>query len=64
MTDHLDTTPGPLYIYGVREDCTHVFLFTWTLTEQTGLRRARMDAKEFGREKEFVDYVAKDGPIR
>lgn len=59
----VDTTPGPLYIYGVRADGTHVFLFTWTLTEHLGLQRARREAKEFKRDKEFVDYVAKDGPI-
>lgn len=59
----LDGKLGPLYIYGVRADGTHVFLFTWTLTEHLGLLRARREAKEFHRDKEFVDYVAKDGPI-
>lgn len=59
----LDTKPGPLYIYGVRADGTYAFLFTWTLTEQMGLRHARLSAKESGREKEFLEYVARDSPI-
>ena len=60
----LDTKPGPLYIYGVRADGTHAFLFTWTLTELLGLQRARREAILFKRDKEFVDYVAKDEPIK
>ena len=63
MPGDIDNKLGPLYIYGVRADGTHVFLFTWTLTELLGLQRARREAKQFKRDKEFVDYVAKDGPI-
>jgi hypothetical protein len=51
---------GPIYIYGVRADDTYVFLFTWTLTPEMGIQRARREAKLFGREKEFVDYVAEE----
>lgn len=60
----LDISPGPLYIYGVRKDGEHVVLFTWTGTEQTGVYKAYRDAVQNKRDKEFVEYVAKDGPIQ
>ena len=45
-------------IYGRRADRSRVHLFTWRGLASDGIMRAMTEARRFGRDREFVDYVA------